>query len=155
MASDANPDVKTLLEAFQMSLSACLEHAPAPLLRAQMAGRLTAHATSPFLSAWLQRQREELAVAVAAPGMPVGLLPKRATLGQAGGLQRMILRGHTAGISCILLSPAGVDVITGETCLSARHTICPCVSIAKAADLCVSCQMCTRHASNGRGICAC
>ena len=115
MAPEANPEVKTLLEAFQMSLSACMEHSPAPLLRAQMAGRLTAHATSPFLAAWLQRQQKELAVAVAAPGMPVGLLPKRATLAQAGGLQRMILRGHTGGITCILLSPAGVDVITGAT----------------------------------------
>ena len=113
MAPEANPEVKLLLEAFQMSLSACLQHAPAPLLGAQMAGRLTAHATSPFLAAWLQRQRHELAVAVASPGMPVGLLPKQATLAQAGGLQRMILRGHTGGITSLLLSPAGVDVITG------------------------------------------
>ncbi len=136
MAVDANPDVKTLLEAFQMSLSACLEHAPAPLLRAQMAGRLTTHATSPFLSAWLQRQREELAVAVAAPGMPVGLLPKRATLAQAGGLQRMILRGHTAGITCILLSPAGVDVITGETFPVRKALNLVLRQRFKAADLC-------------------
>lgn len=32
---------------------------------------------------------------------------------QAGGLQRMTLRGHTAGLQKVLLSPSGIDVITG------------------------------------------
>ena len=35
------------------------------------------------------------------------------SLEQAGGLQRMTLRGHTGGISKVLLTPGGIDVITG------------------------------------------
>lgn len=35
-------EVKLLLEAFQMSVSACLSHPQTPVLRAQMLGRLMA-----------------------------------------------------------------------------------------------------------------
>jgi hypothetical protein len=40
-------EVKLLLEAFQMSVSACLSHPQTPLLRAQMIGRLMAVKLSP------------------------------------------------------------------------------------------------------------
>ena len=112
-AEGANPEVKLLLEAFQMSLSACLEHAGVPLLRSQMVGRLLAHAGTPFLRAWLCEQRLALATGSPMSGVTVGLLPLSASLSQAGGLQRMILRGHTAGITKVLLSASGVDIITG------------------------------------------
>ena len=44
------------------------------------------------------------------------LFTRTPSLEQAGGLQRMTLRGHTGGISKVLLTPGGIDVITG-TCL--------------------------------------
>lgn len=97
-----------------MSLSACLEHPGVPLLRSQMLGRLLAHTGTPFLRAWLCEQRLALATASAAPGAVAGLLPLSASLSRAGGLQRMILRGHSSGITKVLLSAAGVDIITGE-----------------------------------------
>ena len=37
------------------------------------------------------------------------------SLDQAGGLQRMTLRGHTGGVQKVLLTPGGVDVITGKS----------------------------------------
>ena len=112
-----------LLEAFQMSLSACLEHPGVPLLRSQMVGRLLAHATTPFLQSWISQQRQAVAAgATAAVGGPAGLMPVSASLSQAGGLQRMILRGHAAGITKILLSAAGVDVITGAMPHSQPHS---------------------------------
>lgn len=40
-------EVKLLLEAFQMSVSACLSHPQMPVLRAQMLGRLMAIQLSP------------------------------------------------------------------------------------------------------------
>ena len=40
-------EVKLLLEAFQMSVSACLSHPQTPLLRAQMMGRLMVVKLSP------------------------------------------------------------------------------------------------------------
>ena len=45
------------------------------------------------------------------------LVPKASSLDQAGGLQRMTLRGHTAGIVKILLAEGGIDVVTGAPLL--------------------------------------
>jgi hypothetical protein len=42
LMSQADEEVKMLLEAFQMSVPACLTHPQFPILRAQMAGRLIA-----------------------------------------------------------------------------------------------------------------
>ena len=42
------------------------------------------------------------------------LLPRSPSLEQAGGLHRMVLRGHTGGIMKVLLTSGGIDVITGE-----------------------------------------
>lgn len=36
------------------------------------------------------------------------------SLEQAGGLQRMTLRGHTGGVQKVLLTPGGIDIITSE-----------------------------------------
>lgn len=41
------------------------------------------------------------------------LFTRTPSLEQAGGLQRMTLRGHTGGISKVMLTPGGIDVITG------------------------------------------
>jgi hypothetical protein len=38
---------------------------------------------------------------------------KTASLEQAGGLQRMTLRGHSAVVHKVMLTPGGIDVITG------------------------------------------
>ena len=45
------------------------------------------------------------------------LVPRTPSLEQAGGLHRMVLRGHSAGISKILLTPNGTDVVTGNNLL--------------------------------------
>jgi hypothetical protein len=48
------------------------------------------------------------------PGGQVRCLEtKTGSMEQAGGLQRMTLRGHTAGVQKVLLTPGGIDVITG------------------------------------------
>lgn len=49
------------------------------------------------------------------------LFTRTPSLEQAGGLQRMTLRGHTGGISKVLLTPGGIDVITG---VMPNHAIC-------------------------------
>ena len=46
-------------------------------------------------------------------GSAACLRTRTASLEQAGGLQRMTLRGHTGGVSKVLLTPGGIDVITG------------------------------------------
>lgn len=45
------------------------------------------------------------------------LRTRTVSLEQAGGLQRMTLRGHTGGVKKVLLTPGGVDIITSEAYL--------------------------------------
>lgn len=63
---------------------------------------------------WLAREDggSEEAGRHAAAASPC-LFTRTPSLEQAGGLQRMTLRGHTGGISKVLLTPGGIDVITG------------------------------------------
>ena len=51
MQVEVDEEVKLLLEAFQMSVSACLAHPAVPLLRAQMLGRLMAATSAASLQA--------------------------------------------------------------------------------------------------------
>lgn len=48
-----------------------------------------------------------------------------ASLEQAGGLQRMTLRGHTGGVQKVLLTPGGIDIITSEPLVSVVDEFCP------------------------------
>ena len=48
------------------------------------------------------------------------LFTRTPSLDQAGGLQRMTLRGHGGGVAKVLLTAGGIDVITGGTL---PHTI--------------------------------
>ena len=66
------------------------------------------------LQEWLAREDggSEEAGRHAAAASPC-LFTRTPSLEQAGGLQRMTLRGHTGGISKVLLTPGGIDVITG------------------------------------------
>ena len=43
-----------------------------------------------------------------------GLQTRTASLEQAGGLQRMTLRGHTGGVQKVLLTPGGIDLVTSK-----------------------------------------
>ena len=48
------------------------------------------------------------------PKKLISLMTSSPSLEQAGGLQRMTLRGHTGGVKKVLVTPGGVDVITGN-----------------------------------------
>jgi hypothetical protein len=136
-----HPDVKLLLEAFQMALAAWGLRPEAAMLRAQMVARLITASDSAFLRAWLSRQRAAASAEASPPaaseqqqqqqqqqgrawgGEPSPprvqcLVAETASLTQAGGLHRMLLRGHTAPLTCMLLSPTGIDLVTG-----ARHNL--------------------------------
>ncbi|MCJ1428182.1 hypothetical protein MMC29_006090 [Sticta canariensis] len=154
----ADDEVKLMLDAYQMSVSACLQHPQVSLLRSQMAGRLQAVRPSAFQvwfasleihgqpsvqleigldidtgdvisrpereimqgepdrtvvsPACLQRQSLSAASGQAGSRQTRALQPQGLSLEQAGGTQRMTLRGHTAGLQKVLLSPTGIDVIT-------------------------------------------
>eukprot|EP00884_Botryococcus_braunii_P009373 jgi/Botrbrau1/18437/Bobra.0072s0025.1 len=109
LMSQADEEVKMLLEAFQMSVPACLAHPTVSMLRSQMAGRL--------IGIQIAKQMQGPLLAPAPPLMDGDcrvrcLETKTASLEQAGGLQRMTLRGHTAAVHKVLLTPGGIDVIT-------------------------------------------
>ena len=60
------------------------------------------------------------------------LVPRTPSLEQAGGLHRMVLRGHSAGISKILLTPNGTDVVTGNALLVMPEMPSTCQSPAQS-----------------------
>ena len=138
-----NPDVKLLLEAFQMALAAWGLRPEAAMLRAQMVARLLTAAASPFLAAWLAAQRAAAAVALPAaaevqqqpwtdgpPPVVQCLVPATTSLTQAGGLHRMLLRGHTAPLNAMLLSPSGIDLVTGRPTSSAATSTLGMIAVA-------------------------
>ncbi|DBB08019.1 TPA: hypothetical protein ACH3X3_009392 [Trebouxia sp. C0006] len=109
--------VKLLLETVQMSVSSCMQHPELPTLRPQMVGRLMAAHHSSRVAAWLSQQQEQMR---ASSNITKALMPKTASLEQAGGLHRMVLRGHSGPIQKVLLAPGGTDVVTASADGSAR-----------------------------------
>lgn len=63
---------------------------------------------------WCMTQLELARQQAPGPESVCCLLPRSPSLEQAGGLHRMVLRGHTGGIMKVLLTSGGIDVITGE-----------------------------------------
>lgn len=127
MASASLPpdqDVKLALEAFQMSAGCVLAHpelAPG-LLRCMMSGRLMAAAqTGSEMKTWHAKQLEVIDASTRTKrqqqhhARPVSLLPLTPSLDQAGGLQRLALRGHQAPISKLLLCPSGTEFVSCST----------------------------------------
>lgn len=117
LGSKEDGDVKLLLQAFMLSLGCCMEHPLASMLRQQMLARLTAVVQaggSPWLREWYEMQSSLVAgdEAMAAGTKLLHLMPRSASLEQAGGLHRMTLRGHSGPVLQVVLSPNGTDVIT-------------------------------------------
>ena len=61
------------------------------------------------------------------------------SLEQAGGLHRMVLRGHSAGINKVMLTPTGTDVVTG---VSSQLTTCLYDLLAEAPLLTMLSKLC-------------
>lgn len=55
-----------------------------------------------------------------ASGLPRCLPPLTPSLDQAGGLQRLALRGHTGPVTKVLLTPSGTDAVTASADGTAR-----------------------------------
>eukprot|EP00210_Caulerpa_lentillifera_P006800 g6499.t1 len=109
-------DLKLMLLAFQISAKAALDHSTLYVLKEQMLSRLMISADeSPGIRDWYNQGRIECKEAVPyrrSKSMPVHLLPRTPSLEQAGGLQRLILKGHTGGIQKVELAPNGLEVVT-------------------------------------------
>ena len=90
------------------TLTHCLAPRPCPL---------------PVPQAWLLDQRRRVyddSRQALLSGLPRCLPPLTASLEQAGGLQRLALRGHTAGVTKVLLTPSGTDAVTASSDGTAR-----------------------------------
>ena len=62
------------------------------------------------LQGWLGQQQQQMR---ASSNIARALMPRTASLEQAGGLHRMVLRGHSGPVQKVLLTPGGTDVVTG------------------------------------------
>ncbi|KAK9810336.1 hypothetical protein WJX72_008917 [[Myrmecia] bisecta] len=120
LMATADDEVKLLLEAFQMSVSACIAHPDVAMLACQMVGRLMAVSQSHLLQGWMAEREAPIMPPDGQPLRTRCLMPMTPSLEQAGGLQRMALRGHTGGINKVLLTPGGIDVITASADSTAR-----------------------------------
>lgn len=77
---------------------------------------------------WLGHQQQQMR---ASSNIARALMPRTASLEQAGGLHRMVLRGHTGPIGKVLLTPGGTDVVTGILLL---HTSAACSTTATESE---------------------
>ena len=113
-----DPDLTLMLRAFQISANGSLDHSTLYILKEQMLGRLMISAQqNPGIQEWCEQGSREWRMAVPyrkSRSMPVHLLPKTPSLEQAGGLQRLILKGHTENIIKVELSPNGLEVVTAS-----------------------------------------
>lgn len=138
-------DIKLLLRAFQISATASLDHPNLYILKEQMLARLMVAAMGTSLSSWYESARSECRLAVPhrrARNMPVHLLPRTPTLEQAGGLQRLILKGHTEGVRKVMLVPNGTEVVTASADGSIRlwdMEIGDCVLFMEEHEAAVTC----------------
>ncbi|GIM13509.1 hypothetical protein Vretimale_16605 [Volvox reticuliferus] len=107
-------DVKLLLQAFQLSLGAAMEHPNARMLREQMLARLMAVAAGGRLKEWFAEQTSKCAAEsmLAANSRLLHLMPRSPSLAQAGGVQRMTLRGHVGPIPRVAIAPNCCEVVT-------------------------------------------
>lgn len=111
--------VKALLLALQMSLSCCTQHPTIPMLWSQMLNRtLALAATGQFgmddwhraqLSKWRQHAQHAKGAGV------LHLLARTCSVQQSGGLYRSTLRGHTAQVKTVVISPSGQQVVTASS----------------------------------------
>lgn len=114
-----DPDLNLMLRAFQISANGSLDHSTLYILKEQMLGRLMVAAeNNPGIREWYEQGVRECRMAVPyrkSRSMPVHLLPKTPSLEQAGGLQRLILKGHTGCIHKVQLAPNGLEVVTASS----------------------------------------
>ena len=114
-------DVKVVLEAFQMSVGLVASHRPAGvpgLLRCLISGRLMTVPLSPKMQTWLLEQREAVrreGVEAMEAGLPRCLPPTTPSLDQAGGLQRLTLKGHKGPVRKVLITPSGTEAISASS----------------------------------------
>lgn len=119
-----DPDLNLMLRAFQISANGSLDHSSLYILKEQMLGRLMITAQENLgIREWYEQGIRECRLAVPyrkSRGMPIHLLPKTPSLEQAGSLQRLILKGHTAGIHKVQLASNGLEVVTASADGSVR-----------------------------------
>ncbi|KAG2433079.1 hypothetical protein HYH02_012783 [Chlamydomonas schloesseri] len=113
-ASSAAGEVKLLLQAFQLSLGAAMEHPTARMMREQMLARLMAVTAGGRLKEWYDEQTAKCAAEgmLAVNSRLLHLMPRSPSLAQAGGVQRMTLRGHSAPVTRVAIAPNCTEVVT-------------------------------------------
>jgi WD40 repeat protein len=115
---------KLVLEAFQMSVGLVQAHPDVPgLLRTLIIGRLMTVPLPDSMQTWLTDQRKAAqkdGTDALAQGLVRPLPPQTPSLDQAGGLQRLALKGHRSAVNKILLTPSQTEAISAGVDGSAR-----------------------------------
>ncbi|KAI8113978.1 hypothetical protein M9434_002106 [Picochlorum sp. BPE23] len=108
-------DIKLVLEAFQMSIGVLTKNPVHGLVRSQLVGRLLVAPLSAQGKDWLRKQQDLQAVTLAAQSesiIPISAL--NPCLDQAGGLQRLCLKGHRGPVTHVYILQVGTEAITAS-----------------------------------------
>lgn len=115
---------KLVLEAFQMSVGLVQAHPNVTgLLRTLIIGRLMTIPLTDNMQTWLNEQKEAVkrdGACALAQGLVRPLPPQTPSLDQAGGLQRLALKGHRGAVNKILLTPSQTEAISAGADGTAR-----------------------------------
>jgi len=104
-------DVKSVLEALQLSLGALKNSIIPGLLKTQLAGRLMMAPLASRLP-WMMKNPCFKADAKSQEIVPLPIL--NPCLDQAGGLQRLCLKGHTGAVVKMVLLPSGGEAVSAS-----------------------------------------
>ena len=115
----SDKDIKLILQAFEMSVGALTEYKDiSGLLRSQLVGRLLLAPLSTGGLEWLDTQRRK--VVKRAGDSPSALSVRNPSLDQAGGLQRLCLKGHVGPVVHVMITPSGTEAISCSSDGTAR-----------------------------------
>eukprot|EP00890_Picochlorum_soloecismus_P001746 jgi/Picsp_1/2572/NSC_00803-R1_wd-40 repeat protein len=115
----SDKDIKLILQAFEMSVGVLTEYRDVSgLLRSQLVGRLLLAPLSTGGLEWLDTQKKKIAKRV--EDCPPALCVKNPSLDQAGGLQRLCLKGHQGSATHVMITPSGTEAISCSSDGTAR-----------------------------------
>jgi WD40 repeat protein len=111
-----DPDIRLILEAFQMSVGLLMKNPIRGLLRSQITGRLLVAPLTPHGKSWLKEQYYAMEKSDSSKGNHTisALQILNPCLDQAGGVQRLCLKGHGGPVSHVIILATGSEALSAS-----------------------------------------
>ena len=111
-----DPDIRLILEAFQMSVGVLMKNPVRGLLRSQITGRLLVAPLTPRGKSWLKEQYSVMQKSDSSKRHHTvsALQILNPCLDQAGGVQRLCLKGHEGPVSHVSILATGSEALSAS-----------------------------------------